>query len=497
MVESKGFSVGRIVRGGFWLYFGSIIDNLSGFVYWMLMSMLVGPAALGIASAISNLSGLILNFVGLGMGTGALRFFGMYFGGGDDEKLRTYFWSTYFLNILIHVAVGVALLSLGISSYGFGGISRELLIFTSFMVIAGLNSIPSALITSTLRTEIIFTSIVLSTLLRFAVGVALTYGYGLGWVGAVIGNLTQLYSRLIVINLNVLKKVPLTRSFSYRAIREVLIAGIPSWVPSIVASLGSSLGVISVYFMSGASETGYYYISLAIANVILMIGTTLLSLTFPVLSGMSDGRKRALSQVMKVSIAFIAPPSIYVMIYSWLPLSLLGRAYVDSAPMLTVLLISAIPLTISSGVMSLTYAYGKYLLVLASDTAVSIVRIVLYYMLIPNYGGLGSAIAFTAGSLAQLLIALYVAKIVKFTVRWRTVAEVVAIPLTLGGLCFILGVHWLVALAILASSYLTYLKLRIISREELKEIIKALHMEPLAIKVYSKYGDVINRMLGY
>lgn len=493
----RKFSISGIVRGGFWLYFSSIVDNFAGFIYWMVVSALAGPTAIGIASAISSLSGLILSFLGFGVGTGVMRFFGICLGSDDREGLKTYFWTSYIFNLLVHVIVGLLITSLGVHGYEFGRISGNMLVFTSLMVIAGLNAIPTSLITSMLKTEIIFTSVVLSILFRFAVGITLILYYGLGWVGAVIGNLTQLYVRLIVINLQVMREVPVRPCFSFKVLKEVLTAGTPSWLPGLISSAGSLLGILSVYTISGALETGYYYVSSAIANVVLMVGTSILSLTFPVLSGMRDGRKRALSQVMKVSIALITPPAIYVMFYSWVPLSLLGSEYVNSAPMLTTLLISSIPLTIISGIGSLVYAYGKYLLVLMVNMAISVVRLILYYTLVPDYGGLGSAVAFTVGSYVGFLTTLHVIKSIKFNVEWGLLAKTVAIPLALSVTCFLLNTHWLISLVVVASSYIAYLKFRIIRRDELKEIVKALHMEALAIKIYSRYGDMINRILGY
>ncbi len=485
------------MRSGFWLYFGSLTDNFSGFIYWMIISALVGPTAIGIASTISSLSGLVLSLLGFGISTGAVRFFGMFLGSDEGDKLKTYFWTAYIFNLLIHVLVGLAFILMGIKGCELGGISGNMLILASLMIIAGLNSVPTSLITSMLRTEIIFASIVLSILVRFAVGITLILHYGLGWIGAVIGNIAQLYVRLAIINFQTVREVLTKPTFSSKALKEMLIAGMPSWLPGLVASVGSLLGILSVYTISGALETGYYYVSSAIANIILMISTTLLSLTFPVLSGMKDGRKRALHQVMKVSLALITPPSVYVMLYSWVPLSWLGSEYVNSAPLLTILLLSSIPLTITSGVGSLTYAYGRYLQVLTINMAASIVRVILYYLLIPELGGLGGAIAYTAGSYVGFLTTLYVIKSIKFKMEWGLIARVTAVPATLGVICYLLNVHWIMSLIIVASSYAAYLKLRVVEKDDLKEIIRALHMEWLAVKVYSKYGDIIDRILGY
>ncbi|MEM1880375.1 MAG: polysaccharide biosynthesis C-terminal domain-containing protein, partial [Sulfolobales archaeon] len=143
------------------------------------------------------------------------------------------------------------------------------------------------------------------------------------------------------------------------------------------------------------------------------------------------------------------------------------------------------------------YAYGKYLLVLMINMAISVVRLILYYILVPDYGGLGSAVAFTIGSYVGFLTTLHIIKSIKFNVEWGSLAKTTAIPLALSAACFLLNIHWLISLIIVASSYIAYLKFRIISRDELKEVVKALHMEALAIKIYSRYGDIINRILGY
>jgi len=41
-------SLGKVVRGGFWLYASTVVSNLLGLAYWMAISA-VGGAALGYA----------------------------------------------------------------------------------------------------------------------------------------------------------------------------------------------------------------------------------------------------------------------------------------------------------------------------------------------------------------------------------------------------------------------------------------------------------------
>ncbi len=494
---SRRFSISSVVRGGFWLYLSSVIDNLAGFLYWMIVSAIVGPTVVGMASAISGLASLFLSILNLGVGTGATRFFGMYLGSDDEVRLYEYFWTSFIFNSLIHVIAGVIIMSLGITGYSISNISGLMLVFASLIIVGGIGAIPSSLITSMIKTEVIFTATFLSILFRFGVGITLITIYNLGWVGVVIGNIIQLYTRLIIITVYSISKTYKRVIFSYNALKDVLIAGSPSWLPGLIASIGSWVGLLSVYVISGALETGYYYISSAISNIILMISSSILTLSFPVLSGMRDGRKRALSQIMKISLALTLPISTYVMFYPWVPLSLISKEYVDSSTILTILLASAAPAIITSCVGSLVYAYGKYLLVLIVNLAVSISRLVLYYYLVPNYGGLGSATAFTVGNYVGLLTTLYVIKSINLIVDWYLILKVILIPTLLSIPCSILNINWFIALMIVVSSYIIYLKTKIISKDELKEIIKALHLEFLVSKIYSRYYDVIDRILGY
>jgi O-antigen/teichoic acid export membrane protein len=494
---SRRFSIGSVVRGGFWLYLSSVIDNLAGFLYWMIVSAIVGPTVIGIASAISGLAALFLSILNLGVGTGATRFFGVYLGSDDEVRLYEYFWTSFIFNSVVHVVAGIVITLLGIAGYSVSSISGLMLVFASLIIVGGIGAVPSSLITSMMKTEVIFTATTISILFRFVIGITLITIYNLGWVGVVIGNVVQLYTRLTIITTYSIIRTRKMIYFSYRALKDVLIAGSPSWLPGLIASIGSWIGLLSVYVISGALETGYYYVSSAISNVILMISSSILALSFPVLSGMRDGRKRVLSQIMKICLALTLPISTYVMFYPWVPLSLIGSEYVSSSTILTVLLISTVPAIITSSIINLVYAYGRYLLVLIFNLVVSISRLVLYYYLVPNYGGLGSAIAFTVGNYVGLLTTLYIIKSINFVVDWHLIIKVILIPTLLGIPCFILNINWFIALILITSSYIIYLKTKIISKNELKEIIKALHLEFLVSKIYSRYGDVINKILGY
>jgi O-antigen/teichoic acid export membrane protein len=245
---SRRFSISSVVRGGFWLYLSSVIDNLAGFLYWMIVSAIVGPTVVGMASAISGLASLFLSILNLGVGTGATRFFGMYLGSDDEVRLYEYFWTSFIFNSLIHVIAGVIIMLLGITGYSVSNISGLMLVFASLIIVGGIGAIPSSLITSMIKTEVIFTATFLSIFFRFGVGITLITIYNLGWVGVVIGNTIQLYTRLIIITAYSISKLPL----------RGLVVDVPTYIENLTL----------IYDSSGILREAYGSIGTVVVSII-------------------------------------------------------------------------------------------------------------------------------------------------------------------------------------------------------------------------------------
>ncbi|HDD64241.1 MAG TPA: hypothetical protein ENF53_03700, partial [Thermoprotei archaeon] len=52
-------SLTRVIRGGLWLYLRSLVNNLSGFIYWMVISAVGGAEIVGFTSATVALAGMV------------------------------------------------------------------------------------------------------------------------------------------------------------------------------------------------------------------------------------------------------------------------------------------------------------------------------------------------------------------------------------------------------------------------------------------------------
>ncbi|RLG03218.1 MAG: hypothetical protein DRN61_05175 [Thaumarchaeota archaeon] len=261
--------------------------------------------------------------------------------------------------------------------------------------------------------------------------------------------------------------------------------------------VGQWLGVLVVFGSVGAVETGYYYVAFAIANVILMVATSLTGLLLPVLSGMVDGRKRAAGRVLRLSLAFMVPLAVFIGFYPWLPLGLLGSDYVAAGDVLSVLLLGCVPFALSSCVVSLLYAYGRYNLVLGVGLAQNVPSIILYFLLVPVFGGFGAALSYALGRFAGLAAAVVAGGLVGFLFDFRGLACTVVPPLAAGFACWVLGVHWIIALIVIAVvSVVSYARLGVVGRGDLREIAYALLSKRVADRLGEKMRFILDFLYG-
>ena len=115
----------------------------------------------------------------------------------------------------------------------------------------------------------------------------------------------------------VLKDISSSFTIRLPCLREVIKAGLVSWIPNIAMFAGQWAGVIGLHMFIGSFETGTYYIAYAITLILFSLPQSILNLMFPTLSGMLDGRKRAMYRAIKLSAAFISPIILVLMAFPW------------------------------------------------------------------------------------------------------------------------------------------------------------------------------------
>ncbi len=486
--------VGRVVRGGFWLYLSGLVNNLQGFIYWLVISWIAGGSVLGLTSTTVGIASVISGLLGLGLGVGVQRFLGACYSRRDYDCLSDYFWSTTTFAILIRLIVGALLIIVSFFTPNLGSYNPLMLRLAGIIVIASSSGGFIPLYQSLLQTRIIFLTNIIGAILKLLIGIGLVY-LGFGWVGATIGYLSIPLAGWILYPYYTKKIVGFRLYIRWKRLKEVLIAGIPSWFPGLIVLLGQWLGVLVVFGTQGALETGYYFIAFAIASVVLMVSNSLLGLLLPVLSGMEDGRKRAGVRVLRISLAGITPISVFLIVYPGLVLGLLGRDFLSANNILRVLLLGSIPIAFTSFMNSLLYAYGYYRRILLLGLSQNIPRLALYFLLVPVFAGLGAAESFTIGSLTGGVYALLVSR--KLGVRYDTnkLLITIGVPGFIGLFLWFFSIHWLIGLLLIVLSYIVYVKAGVITRMDLKEISTALLGYERVMRLYEKLKPFLEPIL--
>jgi len=459
----------HIIRGSFWLYVSGIVSSFVGYLFWLLASQFVHPPIVGDAAAVVALASLITSISSLGISSGATRMFGRAYGSDDRKGLSAVFVAAFLTNLIISASAALFIAILGT----FIGLTQFAIPFMTVLVLLG--SIPvvtNALYNATLRTHIIALSTILSALARLALGIFLLYAET-GFMGVMLAFVIAGIVQDAVLLLAARRAVSVTKPSLYLA-KESIRQGLPSWIPSLVLTAGSQLGVIGVYGLTGATQAGTYYLTFQISQIIYTLPLSLLGLMFPVLSGMSDGRKRSASRAIRLTSVIIAPLAAVVIASPYVPLSLLGSSYVDSSFTLQLLMLGCLVAPISYGFNSLIYAYGHYRYVTMLGLATNVPRIALYPVLVAFYGNNGAALAYISGLFVALFAVYFMAHRIGYIVDWNSSLLFAAIPSSVALAMMFLNINWIIgASVILTVSMFAYARLNLLTKSDLAEVSSA------------------------
>ncbi len=445
------------------------MGNFLGFIYWLVATSFVGAPVIGDASAVVGIVTVINSVFGLGISSGLTRMVGKALGRGDRGSAGVYLFSGLALSVLLSLVSAILVYFLGgifsIPEFQVPYVTVLILLYSSLPV---LNSYYNA----SLRTSVIAFTSMAASILRLIFGIILLY---LGWsfAGVMAAYVISYFFQNVGLFWALRGDVP-ARPPSTAAAVEAVRTGLPAWIPSLVATAGSWLGVLGVYGISGNMEAGTYYIAFVIANIVFSLPLSLLGLMFPVLSGMEDGRKRATDRATLLTSVIVAPLAAAVIAYPHVPLSLLGPEYLSSSLALQILLLAAFVSPIPSGFNSLIYAYGRYRDVTLLGFAYNLPRLALYPILVSAWGDNGAATSYVIGFFVATAAVYFMAKPIGYKVNWRGALAVSAIPIAAAVPAALLSFPWYIGgPLVLAASAIVYARLGIVKKSDLAEISSA------------------------
>ena len=280
------------------------------------------------------------------------------------------------------------------------------------------------------------------------------------------------------------------------SIKTTFDSSVVNWIPLLIQKIGMNLGLIIVFGAQGANQAGVYFIAFTIVSALTAVFSVLMVIAYPVLSGMNDGRKKLTWRVIKISLIFGMPFVSSIIFYSQEVLQLFGADYLVGATTLEILLVSIFPMIVMTGIYYLVYAYGNYRHVLIIGLAAYGVPAILYFVLIPFYGGEGAAISYTIGSLFGLMVSIIIARKIKMKIFWKDLGIILVIPSGLGFLFSLSEIHLVVTIiANVMISYLVFLKLGILSKMDIEDSLSSLppKISNPVINLVNNLGQKLNK----
>ena len=379
----------EVGKGAIYVYIQLISSMISGYIFFIILARITTTEIIGIFSLVLALSEIFGNIAILGLPDGMQRFLGKSFLQKNLSDAR------------IFVKLSLVFLSVGIASslvlvlflkdwlYSVFGIDNNLVIVVGLLILSyAIYTVLYYIIIATLKTKKLPIIITISSVAKVIMGLILV-GLGGGVIGLALGYtfFGQILSALLlgIVIMQVFKpseKLDKTKLKYGNASKDLLKAGVASWIPALITTLGIDLGTLVLYGAHGPYQSGIYFLTLAILNALTAITYAIFTISLPALSSMEDGRKRFSWDTIRLSSILLLPLTISLIFYPDEIMRFFGDIYVAGSSSLQILLLSTFPIIVSSGIDALVFAYGRYRHAMAINLAINIPRTILYLSLI-------------------------------------------------------------------------------------------------------------------
>ena len=473
--EFKKRTVGR---GAAYLYIESISALISGYIFWIIMSKITTSETIGISSTLFSLAGIVAVVASIGIPTGVQRFIGKSFSDKKLDEAKTLVSVALFLVCMGIAACSIVILIAQNWIHGIFDFDLELiLIAILFIGSSVLTMLFRSVVIASLKTKSLPIIIISSSIVKLVLAAVLLL-IGTGTVGLTLGFTSNFVLSSILLGIFVMRtifKSSHTSNLVARFIaisKSILVSSIVYWIPFLIITIGSQLGTIVVFGSQGANQAGVYFLTLTIVIGITSVMKSLFTIALPTLSGLRDYRKRFAWHAIRFSAIILLPFSCSLIFYSEEIMELFGQNYTSGSSSLEILLLSMLPMTVLTGINTLVYSYGNYRDVLFIGLAVSIPQTLLYFVLVPIYGGAGAAIGYTVGSITGCLVSLCIARKIGMQILWKELGIIFIVPSTLAfalahyQVNFILGI-----IASTALSYIILLKIHIVTSSDVQDLL--------------------------
>ena len=480
----------------------NLITPAFTFLFWLVTAKVSGPDTIGIAATIASITLIISTFVVLDTRLGMKRYMGIAISIGDTGKFKQILVSTV---IFVSITITISAVIIAIPNFRMMdliGIDRQYVwLVIAIIPATAFNSIFSEALVAAQQSKKLVLPLVIGSALRFPLLFGIIYVSNTSALGVIISYSAFLFISTAFYSVYLAK---LVRKSQVRSLgnfvsnlRQVLSAGLASWIPHILSVLGSQLAIVSVFSLQGAAETGKFYLPMAIFSFTQFVVAGINRVSHPLIAGMSSTEEQTsfVSYNIKLAFIFTMPITIFLLFYGGDLLGILGKDYASAQSTLAIFMLG-MPLTIVTEIIYyFIYGIGNIRTLLYLGLAGNIPRIVLYFIAIPLFGLDGAAYSYLVGSLAQSVLSIEVAKRQSLPIPYKSCIILTAVPLLMGVFIWISHIHPILsALIILFGSPLIYIRLGLFTDPEIRSLLYTSLPKTIAEKIYPLLSRIIQKI---
>ena len=482
-----------VSKNMFSVYITSVVPAGLTYVFWLIVANQTGPEIIGIVVALGSFSMVLTSFAGFEISIGMKRFLGI----AHAEKKYSEFKQIVFVSSIFVIFSTVLILFVAFNPFlnilEIVGIDSKFApIIITIVVGNGLVNIFVNALISGLRSNSLVIPYLVSSFGRFPILFALFYFVeqsetSIAWAYSshyvILAILTMIITGIF------LRKTTesIFKNF-LKHLKIILHGSLPKYIPQVVASLQTQFSILTIFAIKGPVETGVYYISFAIFAIISMIPSAINGVGHPILSGMNDlERGKFLQRTLKIGFLLTMPIAVIVTFYSESILAVFGEDFSVSTDIVLILLVSLPMAIIMDGCYYFLYARGNYKKILYLGFTINISRIIFYFILVPEYGGVGAAISYVMGSMLQFGLTLFLIKNANLNLEYKKYLIISIIPFGIAIIVDNLQFEIISSILIVIISFVIYTKLKMFDEKDLESGLRIIvsndKVEPTKIKI--------------
>jgi len=406
---------------------GNLIAAVIAFVTSILLARYLGPEGFGLYSMVLVVSGIFIVFTDFPTGSAITRFSSFFLGKKQIGKIKMLIKYLLKLRIISTVSIGMILILLPsqISIYIFNKPGIDFVILASGILILTNSFIEFSIgfFNGVGAFRKIVTIRIVEKINKFVFPIAFVL-IGMGYLGAIFGILVaSLMALLLVVGIWLKKYIFIFRTKVSTIDKKMIWEfGLWSFISAVAITLFSMVDSFMISVLGTVPEVGFYRIAVTWTYTI----TTLIPLSgFVMYSYFSRKQKKQyLSNIFSSSLFYtsmmVFPLSFLLSAFAGPIIEIFyGQSYIQSANVLTILGLSAIPLVIGAVIIAYFSGINRPDITTKIVSFSLIINAVLNYVLIINMGIIGAAIATLIALIVEIVIMfVVVAKITGVTCKF-------------------------------------------------------------------------------